>query len=88
MEIENIIQIIIGSGGVLGIAFLVFRTGRIVEKIESSDKKISEIKDDIKEVRRTLNLIEIQIGKLETRVEERTLRVIHVENSDREMASR
>lgn len=88
METTEIFQILIGSGGLLGIIILVFRTGKIVEKVENSDKKISEIKDDIKDIKRALGNMEVQIGKLETRVEERTLRVIHVEGPEKQQKAK
>lgn len=46
-------QMIVGSGGILGIAvgviFLVFRTGRIVQKIETIDSTLKEFKNEVNE---------------------------------------
>lgn len=105
----EIIQLFLGSGGLIGILFLFFKIGKTAQKITQIDtslddfklhvkssfidsqdyfdkrliemkldneKFLFEIRTDIKDIKRCLNSIEVQIGKLETRVEERTLRVI------------
>jgi len=71
----EIAHLIIGSGGLIGILILIFRTGRIVEKLESVNRSCDEIKMDVKCINAKLGTIDIQIAKLETRLEERTLRV-------------
>lgn len=80
MTTFEIIQILLGSGGLIGIVLLFFQLGRFAQKIESleidSKKNFLEIKGDIKEMKHSINAIEIQLSKLETRVEERTLRVV------------
>ena len=80
MNAKEIIELVLGSGGLISILILVFRMGKVVQKIEeletSSEKNFSEIKSDIKQIRTSINSMEVQIGKLETRVEERTLRVV------------
>ena len=80
MTTVEIIELILGSGGLIGICIVIFRMGKIVQNIETLDenckKNFSEMRADIKEIRQGINVIEVQIGKLETRVEERTLRVV------------
>lgn len=80
MTTIEIIQLFLGSGGLLGILFLAFRTGKIVQKIdtleEHCNKNFLEMKMDIKDIKRSISSMEVQIGRLETRVEERTLRVV------------
>jgi hypothetical protein len=48
-------------------------------RFESMDKKFDSkfeiLFSELKEIRKDINRIELQVGKLETRVEERTLRV-------------
>lgn len=48
MTLIEIIQLVVGSGGLIGIAFLIFRTGRIVEKIETTNADLIEFKEDVK----------------------------------------
>jgi hypothetical protein len=78
------LQLIMGSGGLLGVFILIFRTGKIVERIDN----LEEMKKDVKEIKTTMNSMAIQIAKLETRVEERTLRVVHVNQEERELVNR
>lgn len=105
MTTFEIIQLFIGSGGLIGILIIAFHMGKFSNKIESMDKKIDQLenalekkihkvetaisdynkmhqqefdflKQETKEMQRTLHNIQVQVGKLETRVEERTLRVV------------
>ena len=78
----EIVQLIIGSGGLIGVLILIFRTGRIVEKLDSLDRSACEMKLDIKCINAKLGTIDIQIAKLETRLEERTLRVHYDSNKE------
>lgn len=98
MTTVEIIELLLGSGGLIGIFVLVFRMGRMVQKIDAfsisfedfkgcSARSFSEIKCDIKDMKVRLNTMEVQLGKLETRVEERTLRVVQP-RYDREPAVR
>jgi hypothetical protein len=91
MTTFEIIQIFIGSGGLLGIIFIFFKMGKFAQKIETLDesckKNFTEIRNDIKEIKHSINALEIQMGKLETRVEERTLRTVQT-NYAREPAVR
>lgn len=98
MTTFEIIQLFIGSGGLIGVVLLFFQLGKFAQKIDSMDKRMesldesckknfSEIKNDIKEMKHSINAIEVQLGKLETRVEERTLRTVQT-NYAREPAVR
>lgn len=55
MTTADTIQLILGSGGILGIlvgfAFLVFRTGKIVQMINVLGKDVNELKTDVKDIR-------------------------------------
>lgn len=81
MNWAELIPIFIGSGGLLGIILLFFRMGKFAQKIESLEKmcnkNFTEIHTDIKEMKQSITSIQVQMGKLETRVEERTLRTVH-----------
>lgn len=77
MSTYEIISICLGGGGLLGIFGLAFAFGRMFQRIDSIGKDIIEIKTDIKSLNQKMGFVEVQLGKLETRVEERTLRVIH-----------
>jgi Sec-independent protein translocase protein TatA len=52
MTILEIVQLVIGSGGLLGLLgtvfFLVFRTGKIVEKINFIGKEVSDLRGEMK----------------------------------------
>ena len=48
MTLIEIIQLVVGSGGLIGIAFLIFRMGRIVEKIVTTNADLKELKEDVK----------------------------------------
>lgn len=43
MTTAEIIEIVIGSGGVLGITFIIFRMGALVEKIKHMDGRIDTL---------------------------------------------
>ena len=82
----EILSLLIGSGGFLGVLLMVFRMGKLVKACEHTAEKVSElgdeikeVKEEIKEMRKDINDIKVQIGKLETRVDERTLRVLHTQ---------
>jgi hypothetical protein len=46
MTAMEIFQLIAGSGGLVGLALIFFRTGKIVQKIESMEKKIDKIEEN------------------------------------------
>jgi hypothetical protein len=54
----EILQLVLGSGGFLGIAFVIFRTGRIVEKIGNLDKDLNSLKTDIKDLK--IDIVDIK----------------------------
>lgn len=68
MNLAEVIQLIIGSGGLFGVLLLIFRTGRIVERISSIEKSIYGLKDDIQEVRIDIKEIRNDISDLRERV--------------------
>lgn len=104
------LNLIIGSSGLLGIAYLVFKLGRLTQKIDSEfhyignkfvdvekkmdsrfldlEKKIDKVIVGLEELKKDVTSLDMRLGKLEVRVEERTLRVIHVPHEDKEMAVR
>lgn len=65
-------QMIIGSGGLLGIAigvvFLVFRTGRIVQKIDAFDSDFTEMKSDFKELKTNVVELKVDVRGLQSNV--------------------
>ncbi len=77
METIEIIQLLIGSAGLIGVGGLIFRTGKIVQNIENIAKDVKEISQKVGELEKGQTEMRVQLGKLETRVDERTLRVIH-----------
>lgn len=70
MEFIDIFKLIIGSGFTWGFVMLVFRSGKVLQKIENMDKKLDLMGNE-------LTHIGTRLTRLEVRVEERTLRVIH-----------
>jgi peptidoglycan hydrolase CwlO-like protein len=79
MTTFEMVELFIGSGGLIGIIFIFFRMGKFAQKIESMDdnckKEFIHIHTDIKEIRHSVNALEKLVSKLETRVEERTMRM-------------
>lgn len=72
MTTIEIIQLVIGSGGALGIAFLVFRSGRTVEKIDNLGRYITKLEDslksEIREVRADLKELRVDVADVKERV--------------------
>lgn len=99
-------HLILGSGGFVGIAYLVFKIGSLVERIKNNEKKQEAFEKNIDDrfnkmdekfhrlderlgrIESALTIISVQIGKLETRVEERTLRVVHVSRDEKEQMAK
>jgi hypothetical protein len=72
MTLNEVLQLIVGSGGLLGIAYLVFKTGRIIERIDNMDKKIvtlgekiDSVSQELKETRKDIHSIDIRLAVLE-----------------------
>lgn len=53
-------------------------------KVNNLESRSRDLDSDMKEIKNNLISIGIQLAKLETRVEERTLRVIHIEKTSGE----
>ncbi|HEY5236091.1 MAG TPA: hypothetical protein VIJ14_07935 [Rhabdochlamydiaceae bacterium] len=77
MEIIDIATFVVGSGFGYGFVLMIFRSGKILQKIEAMDKKIDGIELKIDKLDRKLEVLNDRLTRLEVRVEERTLRVIH-----------
>lgn len=82
------INLLIGSGGIVGVCIVIFRFGKLVQKIDSMndkmdngflsvDKRLEKIDSKLDALEKGQSDLRVQLGKLETRVEERTLRVVH-----------
>ena len=91
-NIKEMIQLLVGSGGFIAILIVMLKIGRIVEKVDNlatkvdnlaakMDKELCQIHEEQKCTNKILNDLAVRMGCLETRVEERTLRVIHVEKN-------
>lgn len=76
MTAVQLINLLLGSGGLLGLLIVIFRSGKIVQKIESMDKRLDKMDETLHSLDKGQSEIRIQLGKLETRVEERTFRVV------------
>jgi hypothetical protein len=48
MGLIEILQLILGSSGLLGIAFLIFRIGRIVEKVDVLERCVTQLEINTK----------------------------------------
>ena len=48
----------LGSSGLIGIVLVFFRTGKIVQKIESMDKKIDKLEDRFEKIDQRLSRVE------------------------------
>lgn len=66
MTLNEILQLILGSSGLLGIAFLIFRTGRIVEKIDGLDKSVTGLEASIQELRHDVSDIKERVSFIES----------------------
>lgn len=64
-EFLEFIKIVIGSGGLLALGVIFFRTGKIVEKVENIEKRIEKLEGGIQP-------LTIAITKIEVRLEERS----------------
>lgn len=62
MTTAETIQLVLGSGGILGIllgiAFLIFRTGKIVQTISAIGKDVNDLKNDVRDIRERVVYIE------------------------------
>lgn len=71
----ELLKIIIGSGGFLSIfislIILIFRTGKIVQKIEYIEIDITDIRSGITEIKKDIHYIESRLSRLEGRFDER-----------------
>lgn len=71
----EILNLILGSGGILGIGFLVFRTGKIVKTVENLEKKVDKLEqkteEGFKEVDRKFEKFEEKIDKKFEKFEEK-----------------
>ena len=85
VNIAELVQLLVGSGGFIAILIVMVKVGRIVEKVDNlslrMDKELTQVHEEMKCTNKILNDLVVRIGCLETRVEERTLRVIHVEKN-------
>lgn len=66
MTTIEIIQLVIGSGGFLGIAFIIFRTGRMVQQITTLDKDINSVKTDIKDLSKEVADVKERVSFMES----------------------
>ena len=66
ITIFEIAQLVVGSGLLTGIVYVICKV-----------TKIDSMAQDIKEMKKDISSLNIAVGKLEVRVEERTLRVVH-----------
>jgi hypothetical protein len=81
MTTFEIFILCLGGGGILSILSMALTIGRgfgkIDQRLENIEHKIEKLDGKIEKLESTIGTMAIQLGKLETRVEERTLRVIH-----------
>lgn len=68
MLTKDIIQLILGSGGLLTILFVAFKCGKIVKSIEAIDKRLEKVEAKLGEI----SEIKIQIVKLELIIEQKS----------------
>jgi len=64
-------SLILGSGGLLGLVLMFFWVGRFMGKIDSKLTVLDEMKKDIKEIKGSVQNLEIRMSRLETQDEER-----------------
>lgn len=60
------IHLILGSSGLLGIVFLIFRTGRIVEKVDRLGLDLGSLKTEIKELRTDVADVKERVAFMES----------------------
>ena len=80
----QVVQICLGSGGVLGIVYLIFKMGGLCKTIEVNTKAVESHGQILFSIQSDLRSINDRLTRLEVRVEERTLKVVHVEKTGTE----
>jgi hypothetical protein len=72
METIEVVKLIIGSGGFIGIAFIIFRMGRITEKFDNLLNKVAgfqeETRSEFKSIRSELRDINYDLSDIKERV--------------------
>jgi len=66
MEINEVLHLIFGSGGLAGVLFLIFRTGRIVQKIDHLDKDLHTLKVDVNGIKNDVSDIKERVAFIES----------------------
>lgn len=67
----EIIQTIIGTGLVGGVVLLIFRGGKVMQKISNIETKVTSIESDVKEIRTEIKHLSERVSHLEGGFEER-----------------
>ena len=57
------------------------RWSRLDKRFDNIDKRFDNISTELKDIGKDITDLKVQVGKLETRVEERTLKVVHVQGN-------
>lgn len=69
--------LILGSGGLAGLAFMIYKIGRYAQKFESNfqlidkrfdevDKKFEEVKLELKEIKNRIHSVDVRLSVLES----------------------
>lgn len=61
----EILSLCIGSGGLLGILFVIFRTGKIVQQVETISKDTDSLKNGSSEIKTEIASIGSRLSRIE-----------------------
>lgn len=65
MEVFEIIKLVIGSGGVLGVGILIFKAGSFAKEMKSMSQKIDKIDVDVCEMKTDIRRLDVRISHIE-----------------------
>jgi hypothetical protein len=68
MTVLEVIQLVLGSGGVVGILLLIYKLGRVIERIEYLGRDIYKVHEEIGATRATLREVKNEILDVKERV--------------------
>ena len=62
-------------------ALVAWGWSRLDKRFDNIDKRFDNISTELKDIGKDITDLKVQVGKLDTRVEERTLKVVHVQGN-------
>lgn len=65
LQIKDIFQIAVGSGGLLGVLYLIFKTGKLVQVVEDQGKRFEKIDTKLDDIQKDIKSIEARMSRME-----------------------